>query len=66
VCDEKGRSLLTGDVPLRLDVFMEVWLDEAEPLFDATFDVSATFTYITEDCLVSHDLQCRESATHVV
>jgi hypothetical protein len=49
-----GRSecfALTGDIPLRFHITMEVRLDEAKPLFDTAFDVSSSFTDIAEDLL---------------
>lgn len=49
--------MLTGDIPLRLDVFVEVGLDKTEPLLNATFDISTTLAYIAEDLVapaISH------------
>ena len=44
----------TCDIPLWLYELVEVRLDEAEPLLDAAFDVSATLAHITEDLLATH------------
>ena len=37
------------DVALRLDVLVEVWLDESEPLLDASLDVAAAFLDVAEE-----------------
>ena len=36
---------------MRLNILVKVWLDEAKPLLDAAFDISATLTNITQDFL---------------
>lgn len=43
------NNTLTGRMPLRLNVFMEVGFDEAKPLLDAAFDISAAFANIAEN-----------------
>lgn len=39
---------LTSNIPLRLHIFVVVGLDKAEPLLDATFDVSAALSHVTK------------------
>jgi len=38
---------LTCHKPLRLHVFVEVWLDKGEPLLDTAFDVTTTISDIS-------------------
>lgn len=42
------RVRLTTDVSLRLDKLVVVWFDKAEPLFDATFDVTSALSHVTK------------------
>lgn len=39
-----------GDVSLGVDIFLEVWLHEAEPLFDNAFDIAASLFLVTQYC----------------
>lgn len=48
-----GRRL-TGDILLRLDIFGEVGLHPSEPLFDTAFDVSASFSHISQHWSCKH------------
>lgn len=51
---QKGqKNQRTCNIPLWLDILVEVRLDKAEPLLDAAFDVSPTFANITEHWLAS-------------
>lgn len=45
---------------------MEVRLDKAEPLLDAAFDVSSTFSHIAEDLLAGSISTAVLMAGHVV
>lgn len=47
-----SRSL-TSNIPLRLDVFVEVWLDKAKPLLDAALDISTSLTDVAKDFLAA-------------
>lgn len=40
---DSSRHDDVGDLSLGLDVALEVWLDECEPLLDAAFDVTSSF-----------------------
>ena len=44
---EMERRLRTANDALRLDIFVEIGLDEREPLFDTALDVSSTITNIS-------------------
>lgn len=67
---EPENNLLTGNIPLRLDILVKVRFHECEPLLDAAFDVPASLADVTEDLLApqvsSLIVNTNVASTHVV
>jgi hypothetical protein len=47
--EETIEKAHTGDVALRFDKLVEVWLDKGEPLLDAAFNVTTTFLGVSNE-----------------